>query len=59
MPYGEMVVSRTKTTKSAVKRKRGERKRIGVERIHQDTPFKRSGPVLVAGSLFTLEKSQG
>jgi hypothetical protein len=54
-----MVVSRTKTIKvSSEKEKKSERKGIGVERMHQDAPFKHSGPILVGGSLFTLENFQ-
>jgi hypothetical protein len=62
MPYGEMVESRIKDDKVNNKRGREEkekRKRCG-EYVHQSSPFnfsKFSGPVLVGGSLFTLEIS--
>jgi hypothetical protein len=62
MPYGEMAESRIKTAKSTKKRRREERREMCVGYVHQSRPFnslKSSGPALVSGSLFTLEKSQG
>jgi hypothetical protein len=64
VPYEEMVESRIKTIKSTIKeggKRKKERKRCG-EYVHQSSPFnfpKSSGPALVGGSLFTLEKSLG
>jgi hypothetical protein len=65
VPYGEMVESRIKGNKVNNKRRRvkKERKKICDEYVHQSSPLnfkkKSSGPALVGGSLFTLEKSQG